>query len=261
LKYRGTSLDRKEAIHKEKGHMSVALTEAAWKTVATKFKIKDNGLGKALSDYQKIPTDGAPKVGNDKYLEFSDKRIKALKEVQRLDGALSKAKEVAANKDVGKYLKDLDTACVAEEQATSKQVAEVQDRVKKEKDDDAALEKAMKNPDSKMLKIVFDIGYDDGYKGERNVSGLFAKSPPLLSKYVEGYNRGKKAADDDCKVGGSGGAAIDLSKVGQNQGPSMRSISKEEMERAKEYDRQRAARKEFIKYLNDQWGFVLPEDM
>jgi hypothetical protein len=38
-------------------------------------------------------------------------------------------------------------------------------------------------------------------------------------------------------------------------------ISKEQVERNEQYTRDRARRKEFIQYLNEQWGTVLPEDM
>jgi len=229
--------------------MSVPLTEAGWKAVATKFKIKDNGLDKALTDYQKLPADGPAKVGYDKYLDLSDKRTKSLKEVQRFAGALLKTKEAAANKDVAKYLKDLDAACVSEEQATAKGMAEVQTQVKKNDQEAKAREDFLKHPDPKNLKIVYDIGYNDGATGDKNLSQYFAKWPPYQAKYIEGYRDGQQKV----KLAVGAGAG--------NQGPSMSSVSKEEVERAKQYAADKARRKAFIQYLNEWWNTTLPEDM
>jgi hypothetical protein len=224
--------------------MSVALTEAGWKTVASKFKIKDNGLDKALSDYQKLPLDHAPKLGYDKFLEVSDKRSKALKEVQRLAASLLKEKPVAANKDVTKYLKDLDAACVSEEKVLAKDIADVQAEVKKNEKDAADREEARKHPDPKMLEVFYHLGYNDGRSLKSNQGRLFANAPPFQAKYNEGYNDGRK-----------------IQFVPANQGPSMSPISKEDEERSKQYTKDKARRKEFVKYLNEWWGTVLPEDM
>ena len=68
------------------------LTENGWKTVALKFKVKDNGLQKALAVYEKLP--------DDKF----DEQLKAVAAVSLLAGNLQKVKEVAANRDVDKYL-------------------------------------------------------------------------------------------------------------------------------------------------------------
>jgi hypothetical protein len=136
------------------------LTEAGWKAVALKYKIKDNGLQKALADYEKLPLDGAPLIGYAKFIEVSEKRDKALKEVQRLVGLLLKAKEVADNKDATKYLKDVDAACHSEDLAISKEIAEVKEQEKK-----AAAAAAKAHPDPKMLSTAFNIGLDDGLNG------------------------------------------------------------------------------------------------
>lgn len=70
-------------------------TEQGWKAVASKHKIKDNGLLKALIDYQKL--------AEDQY----DGRLAAAALVSKLAGALRKDKQVAANTSVVKYLADL----------------------------------------------------------------------------------------------------------------------------------------------------------
>src|ERR1043165_9123506 len=71
------------------------LTEAGWKTTAAKFKIKDNGLQRALADYQKVDDDD------------HDGQIEAIEEITKLATTLKKTKEVAAASAVAKYLGDL----------------------------------------------------------------------------------------------------------------------------------------------------------
>jgi hypothetical protein len=71
------------------------LTEAGWKTTAAKFKIKDNGLQRALADYQKVEDDD------------HDGQIEAIEEITKLASTLKKTKEVAAAAAVAKYLGEL----------------------------------------------------------------------------------------------------------------------------------------------------------
>ncbi len=162
---------------------------------------------------------------------------------------LLKAKEVAANKDVTKYLKDVDAACHSEDVAISKGVAEAKEHEKKGAADAAAKAAAQAHPDPKMLSAVFNLGWEDGMNGRSSRSNLFAKAPPFQKQYNEGFSGGSMAADSLRRKGP------------QPQGPSMGPITKEQEERDKQYTRDRARRKEFIQYLNEQWGTVLPEDM
>ena len=78
-----------------------SLTENGWKAIALKFKVRDNGLQKALAVYEKLPED-----------KF-DERLKAIAAVGLLADKLQKVKEVAAIKDVDKYLDSVIAAAKA----------------------------------------------------------------------------------------------------------------------------------------------------
>lgn len=84
------------------------LTENGWKATASKFKIKDNGLQKALAAYEKLD-DAA-----------HDDCLKGIAAVSQLAGALRKSKEVAANPATAKYLADLCSAAEAEKSDVTK---------------------------------------------------------------------------------------------------------------------------------------------
>src|SRR5207244_6298271 len=71
------------------------LTENGWKPLAQKFKVKDNGLVRALSRYENIP--------DHKYAE----RLKAINSVSQLAGALQKDAYVADIPIVARYLDDV----------------------------------------------------------------------------------------------------------------------------------------------------------
>ena len=77
------------------------LTENGWKAIAQKFKIKDNGLLKALATYGKLPE------------EKFDERLRAITTVTQMATNLQKAKEVAAIRDVDKYLDEILSAAKA----------------------------------------------------------------------------------------------------------------------------------------------------
>ena len=77
------------------------LTENGWKAVAQKFKVKDNGLQKALAAYEGLEED-----------QF-DERLKAVASVSQLAGNLKKVKEVAAIPDAVKYLTNVLAAAQA----------------------------------------------------------------------------------------------------------------------------------------------------
>ena len=74
------------------------LSDSAWKDLASKNKIKDNGLLKVLADHKRLDDDEHDDV------------LESLDEILKLATQLKKAKEVAAVANVGKFLADvLDT--------------------------------------------------------------------------------------------------------------------------------------------------------
>jgi hypothetical protein len=101
------------------------LTESGLKAVLSKNKIKDNGLQKALAAYEKL--------GDDEY----DDRLQQLAQVSKLATTLKKDKEVAANKQVVRYLEDLLAAADSEEKKLDKEKAAAKKTAaaKKEKED------------------------------------------------------------------------------------------------------------------------------
>jgi len=84
------------------------LTEGGWKAIAAKFKIKDNGLQRALATYEKLDDNA------------HDECLKTIASVGQLASALKKAKEVAAAAPVAKYLSDLTSAAESEKNDVSK---------------------------------------------------------------------------------------------------------------------------------------------
>jgi len=87
------------------------LTEKAWKDLAQKLKVKDNGLQRALATYEKLDEN-----------RFAD-RMKAIVAVGQLAGNLKKAKEVAAIPEVAKYLTDVAAASETERKQIEAAVA------------------------------------------------------------------------------------------------------------------------------------------
>jgi len=87
---------------------SKILTESGWKATAEKCKVKDNGLQRALSAYEKLDDDE------------HDDRLKAIASVSQLAGALKKVKEVTAVPEVVKYLTDLISVTQSEEAEITK---------------------------------------------------------------------------------------------------------------------------------------------
>ncbi len=74
------------------------ITESGWKAVAAKFKLKDNGLQKALANYERLQEDDY------------DGRVKALAGITQLAAGLPKSKEVAAAPTAAKWLAELVSA-------------------------------------------------------------------------------------------------------------------------------------------------------
>jgi peptidoglycan hydrolase-like protein with peptidoglycan-binding domain len=91
---------------------SKSLSDSGWKSVAVKFKIKDNGLQRALAAYSKLDE------------EDHEQRLKAIASVNQLASSLQRNKEVLAASAVSKYLDDLLTAAEAEERDITKAQAQ-----------------------------------------------------------------------------------------------------------------------------------------
>jgi uncharacterized protein YukE len=106
------------------------LTESGLKAVLSKNKIKDNGLQKALSAYEKLDDDA------------HDECLDQLAQIGKLATALKKVKEVAANKDVAGYLEDLldakdsDEKDVSKDKANAAKTDAANKKAQKQKDDD-----------------------------------------------------------------------------------------------------------------------------
>jgi len=104
------------------------LTESNWKATAQKFKVKDNGLQKALAIYEKLDE-----------AKFDD-RLKAVGAVSQLAGALKKDKTVAVMADVVKYLTSVAAAAESDrgEITKAKASAEKNAALAAKKEQDAA---------------------------------------------------------------------------------------------------------------------------
>lgn len=107
------------------------LTEAGWKTVVQKFKVKDNGLQRALSTYERL--------ADDKY----EDRLKGAAAVSQLAANLKRAKEVVTLPLVVKYLTDVVTAAETDRrQITNAKALAEKTRVKAAKAEAIATKKA-----------------------------------------------------------------------------------------------------------------------
>jgi hypothetical protein len=86
-----------------------SLTEAGWKAILNKNKdIKDNGLQRALADYEK--------AGEDDH----EALLAGIAKVNKLAGALQQNKNVAGNDAVADYLDDVQNAADAEQKEIAK---------------------------------------------------------------------------------------------------------------------------------------------
>ena len=107
------------------------LTESGLKAILSKHKVKDNGLQKALAEYNKLE-DAA-----------HDDCLETIAQIGKLAAALKKVKEVAGNRAVADYLDDLLDAADSEEKDVSKAKATAekteaanQKKAQKEKDEE-----------------------------------------------------------------------------------------------------------------------------
>jgi hypothetical protein len=111
------------------------LSDGGWKDVASKHKLKDNGLLKALSELKRL--------GDDKH----DEALKLLDEALKLIGQLKKAKDVAAAAPAAKYLGEVAGAAEAMQRDVAKGKAEAARQAKAEADKKAKAEAAKKSDD------------------------------------------------------------------------------------------------------------------
>lgn len=86
----------------------IDLDPKAWRAISAKCKIKDNGLDKALSTYEKLADDA------------HDECLKAVGVITQLVNSLRKAKEVSAAPEAGKYLAGLASAADHEKSEVTK---------------------------------------------------------------------------------------------------------------------------------------------
>jgi hypothetical protein len=106
------------------------LTEKGWKATAAKYKVKDNGLERALALYEKLEQ------------EEVTERLKATASIAQLAGSLKKLKEISGLPEVTKYLSDLSNAAESSrkqlEVAAAKAATEVKEREAQQKQELAA---------------------------------------------------------------------------------------------------------------------------
>jgi hypothetical protein len=219
--------------------MNKFLMESGWKALTQKFKLKDTTLQQALAAYAKLE--------EEKYVD----RVKALEHITQVANTVKKTKEVLALGDVGKYVAEVVKADEAETKLVKAAAVQagIEGTKKAAEMTKAAIAALPPKADPKMLETVYQIGVNDGENEEKSVRSLFAKAPAFQKKYDEGYQWGAMIAE---KI---------RAKGPQEPQTSMGPISEEQEKRDNEYTRRRAARKEFIQYMNDQWSTVLPEDM
>ena len=112
--------------------ISKALNDSAWKDVAAKNKIKDNGLLKLLADHKRIDE------------SKHDDAIASLDQIVKLATQLKKAKEVSAAAAAAKYVNELADAAESDRRAIVKAKAEAEKKAKAEAE--AKKQEARKSP-------------------------------------------------------------------------------------------------------------------
>jgi hypothetical protein len=142
-------------------YVSKALSDSGWKDVASKNKIKDNGLLKLLADHKRI--DEA------KY----DEAIASLDQIVKLATQLKKTKEVGAVAGVAKYVSELTDAAESDRRAVLKAKAEAEKKAKAEAE--AKKQDAKKAPQG-----------EDGEGEEESSELLTTKLIPLLRQVNKG---------------------------------------------------------------------------
>lgn len=148
-----------------------SLDPKAWLTIASKFKIKDNGLQKALTTYDKLEDDA------------HDECLKTIASVSQLAKTLKTSKEVAAAPEAAKYLTNVLSAAEAEKNEVLKaKVAAGKAQAAADKAKEMA-DKAQAAADK--AKAAVDKGQEDENEDEEEAGDYKAK---LLSAFQKVKN-------------------------------------------------------------------------
>ena len=139
---------------------SKLLSDVAWKDLAAKNKVKDNGLQKALEKLKR--------AGDDKY----DEQAKALDEVAKLIATLKKDKTVIAAAAAAKYLVQMQT----DAESASRDVTKMRSEHEK-------AQKAKADAEKKAAQAAQEDGDDDD---ELTPELLTTKLKPLLKLVAKG---------------------------------------------------------------------------
>jgi hypothetical protein len=176
------------------------LTERGWKAALAKFKLKDNGLQRALATSEKLDE------------KDHDERIKAMNSVCQLALTLKKSKEVAAIPPAVKHLTDMVTAGQAEQREilkakviaakTAKVAALAQEKDEKEEEEQgdyvARLNSVFqKLKSSKGLSYPFIVCEGRPFWGVAVAKQITPKHKTELLKVVAGA--GKRFFPGECK--------------------------------------------------------------
>ena len=153
---------------------SKLLSDAGWKDVAGKAKVKDNGLLKSLEKLKRL--------GDDDH----DETTKVLDEIGKLAGVLKKDKAVAATPAVSKYVADM----LADVQAASRDVAKAKAEHDKE-------QKAKADAEKKAAAKKAD---DDDDGDDESPELLTSKMKPLLKLVAKGETMHALVAKSGKKV-------------------------------------------------------------
>jgi MoxR-like ATPase len=137
-------------------------SDRGWKDVASKNKIKENGLLKVLADHKRVDTG-----------KFDDV-LESLDQILKLAAQLKKAKDVTASSGAAKYVADLADAAESDPRVVIKAKAEAE----KNADADA---KKRGSEDQKSAKS----GEDEGEDAEASAL-LTTKLVPLLREVNKG---------------------------------------------------------------------------
>ena len=129
--------------------ISKSLSDSAWKDLASKNKIKDNGLLKELTAYKRLDDDEHDDV------------LDSLDEIRKLATQLKKAKDVAAADKVADYLDDVLDAAESDRRAVIKAKAEADKKAKAEAEKKAKAAADTKRQEQEDEKEAKDEDDDD----------------------------------------------------------------------------------------------------
>jgi hypothetical protein len=156
----------------------IDLDPKAWRTIAGKFKVKDNGLEKALASYEKLAEDA------------HDESLKAIGTITQLAGTLKRAKEVVAAPPLFKFVGELISAAESKKNEVTKlKAAALKEHAEAEKSKavaakaqaDAEKTKAAEEKAAADEKVTDDDDQKGG-KDDKQAGGFKALIISLLQK-------------------------------------------------------------------------------